>query len=57
LQVEINNKTIELSNITAQILRDNINSLSRDYISLIGQINSAISAQRALNALKSSSSK
>lgn len=57
LQVEINNKTIELSNITAQILRDNINSLSRDYISLIGQINSAIFAQKNLNALKSSSSK
>lgn len=57
LQVEINSKTIELSNITAQILRDNINSLSKEYSSLINQINSAISAQRTLNALRSSSSR
>lgn len=56
LQQEINNKTIELSNITTQILQNNINSLSSSYQSLISQINSAISAQRTLNALRSSSS-
>ena len=56
LQIEINKKTRELSNVTTQIIQSNINSLSTSYQSLISQINSAISAQRRLNALKSSSS-
>ncbi len=56
LQIEINQKTRELSAITTQILKDNVSSLSVSYSALINQINNAISAQKRLNALKSSSS-
>ena len=56
LQAEINDKTRELSNTTTQILKENITTLSNDYKKLISQINSAISAQRKLNAIKSSNS-
>ena len=57
LQIEINNATIELSNATTAILNENINNLSTSYKSLISQINSAISAQKRLNALRNSSSR
>ncbi len=50
------NAASKLSNITTQIIQSNIKSLSSSYQSLISQINSAISAQRRLNALRSSSS-
>jgi len=56
LQIEINKVTIELSNKTTSLLNKNVASLSSSYKSLISQINSAIIAQKRLNALKNSSS-
>jgi len=55
LQIEINKATILLSNKTTSILNKNVAILSTSYKSLISQINSAISAQKRLNALRNSS--
>jgi hypothetical protein len=56
LQQEIADETILMQNRVSNILTENINSLSNEYSSLIHQINSAIAAQRRLNALKGSKS-
>jgi hypothetical protein len=54
LENEIAEAKINLSNSTTEVLKQDVASLSTEYQELIAQIQSAISAQRELNSLKSS---
>ena len=54
MEEDLASAIMTLSNTTTANMRNNIALISQDYTLLIGQINSAIQAQRTLNALRAS---